>query len=130
MQKFLTDQKRKLKHRTDIDWGRLEREEMGKLRSPEFYKRYLEAVTTAERVLLYTTGFQFDVKTAFHALFAIKAHLQRHPDSAVHNFFTDKNVSVCITQILFVVQIIFRVITYYKNLIYARAICTPSYLTL
>ena len=51
------------------------------MRNPELYKRFAEAITTAERVLLYTTGFQFNVYTAFHALLVCKSHLQHHPQA-------------------------------------------------
>lgn len=63
----MKDQRRKDKGKPQTYWNQLAEEELQKYRDPEFHKRYTEAITRAERVLLYTTGFQFNINTAFQA---------------------------------------------------------------
>lgn len=91
---WVKEQKKKQKDKPASYWDQLAAQEYNCYRDATWYKRFAEAITTAERVLLYTTGFQFNVNTGFYALLGCKAHLLRHCDTAVVSFFEGLNLQV------------------------------------
>jgi hypothetical protein len=75
---WMKEQKKRFKDKPQSHWNQLGASEMNKFKEAEFYKRYTEAITRAERVLLYTTGFQFNVNTGFTALLGSNNLLVKH----------------------------------------------------
>lgn len=81
--------KKKQRNIPGSKWKELEDDRKKELESPAVYKQFAEAVTTAERVLLYTTGFQFNVLTGIQAMLTCKGRLQNHPDPQVSQQFSN-----------------------------------------
>ena len=88
------EQKRRRKDQPASFWEQKAAAEKSLFRDPEFYKRLAEAALTAERVLLYTTGFQFDVYTGFSAVLAFRKALGEHPDPIVSDLFNETMIQV------------------------------------
>ena len=88
------EQKRRRKDQPASFWEQKAAAEKSLFRDPEFYKRLAEAALTAERVLLYTTGFQFDVYTGFSAVLAFRKALGEHTDPIVSDLFNETMIQV------------------------------------
>lgn len=88
------EQKKKHKDKPAVYWDQVAAAEFNCYKNEAWYKRFAESITTAERVLLYTTNFQFNVYTGFYALLGCKAHLLRHQDPSVVAFFKGINLQV------------------------------------
>ena len=91
------EQKKKQKDKPGVYWDNMAAKEYGQYKVQGWYKRFAEAITRAERVLLYTTGFRFNVYTGFYALLGCKVDLQEHADPDVAAFFREFNLQASIT---------------------------------
>lgn len=63
-------------------WRQYEKKEVAVIRDPDVYEQLYELVCSAERSLLYTTNFQFNILNAFHALIQTNTGLRKidHPE--------------------------------------------------
>ena len=91
---WVKEQRKRVKDKPASYWDKVTAEELDLYRNGPWYKRLSEAITTAERVLLYTTGFQFTVHTGFAVLLTSRGRLLRHSDPRVVSFFSDLNLQV------------------------------------
>lgn len=82
------------KHHPPEHWARLEKREKELVRTTEIFTKFYEGVCSAERCLLYTTGFQFNVFTAFHMLMTVNTRLSNHSDPVVSHFFKSIDIQV------------------------------------
>lgn len=96
MDLWVKEQKKKRKDAPASFWEQKGAAEKAQFRNPEFCKKLAASATTAERVLLYTTGFQFNVHTGFFVLLGSKNFLVKHSDPAVVQFFSELNLQASI----------------------------------
>lgn len=91
---WVKEQKKRRKDKPLEYWSMAAASERNTFRNPELNRRMIEAASKAERVLLYTTGFQFSVPTAFWVLAGCKHRLKLHHDPAVARFFEELDLQV------------------------------------